>query len=321
MRNAFSILIAVSLSFPVQFASGREVITSTVQAPITPTTSSQTPQTTVITIPQSDTIQTLAEKSKSNNMMGTALAIGVTVFATYQATINCSSPPNPSCPFWVAGAIAGGVATLAMSKAKDQSAGIVPKITVAEDGSVPTTTTLPGSNSPPPVPDYFSSPEWQATQAKLKQFQDQGWKFDPTTKKVISPDGKVYSGSMSSGAMSAAGIPSSQIKGFQDDLKKAVSDAKEKLSQAADKTDMYGDGIGGGGSRSVALSPDGIGNAGGPGGAGQKLGIDRDPAQVAGMAKMYNGEPIGVAADSAFGMIQRRYDLHEQQGSFLLKGK
>jgi hypothetical protein len=37
---------------------------------------------------------------------------------------------------------------------------------------------------------------------------------------------------------------------------------------------------------------------------------------AAGMSKNYNGEPIGVAADSIFLMMNRRYKVKESQDSF-----
>jgi len=43
----------------------------------------------------------------------------------------------------------------------------------------------------------------------------------------------------------------------------------------------------------------------------------RVPAAIAGKKKMFNGEPIGVAGDSIFDMMTRRYQVKEMQNTFL----
>lgn len=42
----------------------------------------------------------------------------------------------------------------------------------------------------------------------------------------------------------------------------------------------------------------------------------RIPAQVTGLSKNFNGDPIGVAGDSLFGMMSRRYKLKSNQKTF-----
>ena len=75
-------------------------------------------------------------------------------------------------------------------------------------------------------------------------------------------------------------------------------------------------GGGGGGSNSAGGNSDTMGAAG-SGLAQNSLGIDRDPAQVSGMAVNFNGESIGVGPDNLFKMIHRRYDLQKTQGNFI----
>jgi len=43
----------------------------------------------------------------------------------------------------------------------------------------------------------------------------------------------------------------------------------------------------------------------------------RGPAQVSGLSKNFNGDPIGVAGDSIFVMMSRRYQLKNSQNTFL----
>jgi hypothetical protein len=40
-------------------------------------------------------------------------------------------------------------------------------------------------------------------------------------------------------------------------------------------------------------------------------------AKVAGLSTNYNGEPIGVAADSIFEMVKRRYEMKDKENTFI----
>jgi hypothetical protein len=48
----------------------------------------------------------------------------------------------------------------------------------------------------------------------------------------------------------------------------------------------------------------------------EKAANARKPAQVNGLTKNFNGDPIGVSGDSIFGMMSRRYKLKSNQKSF-----
>jgi hypothetical protein len=323
MKNILSIFVLVGMCLPqMAYSQSREVVTSSAQAPLTPTTTATASVTTSTTMPP--TIQTLANESAKNNNTGKTLAAAATVFATGMAIANCSAPPNPSCPMWKAGAIAGGIATAIMMLSSNQSNATGAAVTTAGDpnNSNPSTV-VSDAKTAPPLPDYFNSPEWKAAQAKLEQYKKEGWTYDPATNQVTTPSGqKITPPTMTSSGLAAAGVSAKDIKGFEAEQAKAKASA-DKANKTVDNTDMYGDGIGGGGSKSQAVGYGIGGSADGQGlaAAGPKLGINRNPAQVAGMSKLYNGEPIGVAADSVFDMIDRRYQLHQQKGSFLLQGK
>lgn len=141
-------------------------------------------------------------------------------------------------------------------------------------------------------------------------------------KTITTPDGKSYkvADMTSAAAMQAAGIPKASIDSAMEALAKMEKKAMEKLkigSQTA--ANGYEEGGGGGGGSS------GVSGEGDPGmtvaGAGVGAGVDknalaRDPSSLAGMSKNYNGEPIGVAADSIFLMMNRRYKVKESQDSF-----
>lgn len=149
--------------------------------------------------------------------------------------------------------------------------------------------------------------------------------YDPKTGKIKTPDGKTYKASdfSSAASMAAAGIPKGAILGAVDAYdqvhKKAISKVEKMKLGALTASNGYAEGGGGGGMGAGVGSedPGAAGGAyGGAGGGGAGLGINRDPSALAGMQKNYNGEPIGVAADSIFLMMTRRYKVKESQESF-----
>ena len=142
--------------------------------------------------------------------------------------------------------------------------------------------------------------------------------------KITTPDGTTYNTSdMSSPAsMAAAGIPQAAIDAAQATSDKIAQKALEKVKIGA-LTKVAGYDESGGGSRSPGS--DSSSGSGGPGAypgyagaaGGPKSLLDKDPSKlVSGMSKNYNGEPIGVAADSIFLMMTRRYKVKESQDSF-----
>ena len=82
---------------------------------------------------------------------------------------------------------------------------------------------------------------------------------------------------------------------------------------AATEATGFDDGGGSGAGSTASSSDSGAGYA--PV-AAAPVGVVRDPSSLAGMQKNYNGEPIGVAADSIFLMMNRRYKVKESQESF-----
>ncbi len=138
-----------------------------------------------------------------------------------------------------------------------------------------------------------------------------------TSGKVVTPDGKVYDpekfGSQSSFA--AAGFSPDQIAQAMAMADKINKSAAEKVKLGA-MTGANGYEEGGGGSGStVVSSEDPALAAQGVTGLGQKK--EREPADVSGMTKNFNGEPIGVAADSIFVMMTRRYQVKDTQNAFI----
>ena len=120
-------------------------------------------------------------------------------------------------------------------------------------------------------------------------------------------------------SMAAAGLPAGAIAGASDYAKEVAKKAAEKMEKlklgAMTASSGYEEG-GGGGSSSSSSSDDGSTSLAATSGSGAGLGLARDPSSLAGMQKNYNGEPIGVAADSIFHMMNRRYKVKESQESF-----
>lgn len=170
-------------------------------------------------------------------------------------------------------------------------------------------------------PVVANDPSVKALGANIKALQDKGI-VDAKLGKITTPDGKTFKPSdfSSQSAMAAAGFPSGAIAGAVDTynaIQKRAADKVEKMKlgalTAAGGFDEGGGGGAAGGGSAVGDEGAGVAVAGG-GGSGVSL--ERDPSSVAGMQKNYNGEPIGVAADSIFLMMTRRYKVKESQESF-----
>ena len=323
-KRLISFIAVIGLISPMSLAqTGRGSSGSSMAQGVDATTVS-TSATTTTTLPKKDpTIQTLGEQGEKNTQMGTWL--GIAAVGVTSAGVGKHCPCNSGCGTcyaFVAGLVASIGVTYKMMSAAKGSSKTVPAVTVGADPYNLNPDGLPGgSASAPRTPDFEGDPDWKSGQKTLKALKDRGFKIDPKTGAITTPDGKVISATTSAAGMQAQGLSSSDIKAFEDAMKQVPAKAQEKFAKGTDSQDMFGDSTGGGSKPTNSAS----GMAGFPGlqtaSTGPKLGIDRDPAQVAGMKKMYNGEPIGVSADSVFLMIDRRYDLHREKGSFLLPSK
>ena len=72
---------------------------------------------------------------------------------------------------------------------------------------------------------------------------------------------------------------------------------------------------GGGGGASV-VPEGGYGTEAEGGSVASRLAKLRNPANSKGLTKNFNGDPIGVASDSIFEMMSRRYNLKNTQKTF-----
>jgi hypothetical protein len=143
--------------------------------------------------------------------------------------------------------------------------------------------------------------------------------YNPKTG-TITAAGKTYKTSdfSSAASMAAAGLPQGAIDGAMAYADKEGKKVAEKVRLGAlTASNGYADGGsagGGGGGPAFPSATDAYG-AGAGAGAGHS-GAAREPTNLAGMQKNYNGEPIGVSADSIFNMMTRRYKVKDSQESF-----
>jgi len=154
-----------------------------------------------------------------------------------------------------------------------------------------------------------------ANQELLKKMEDLGYKVDLKNGTFTTPNGNSISmseASKGSAVESKLGLPpGTYAKGMSlvEDLAK-----RQAATSGGGLDSSGGSGLGGLANESNSLD--------GSSGSGKKsegnLG-ERTPAStlVAGLTSKYNGENIGVAADDIFMMVTRRYQLKNQQDSFI----
>lgn len=131
----------------------------------------------------------------------------------------------------------------------------------------------------------------------------------------LNPDGSVsYNGNNLSNvdpnspeSLRAAGFSDSQIAQALAANKK-LNDAVNSKYGAMTADNGYAEGGGGAAGSAPIAAPSLV--------FGKKAGLDRNPANIAGMQKNFNGEPIGVAGDNIFEMMKRRYVAKDRQSAF-----
>lgn len=260
-----------------------------------------------------------ADKAQSSNSAAKAqqlLSAGLMFAMAAQKYGECSTINKMACV--MAGIFAGmGALSLAQSKEHGNVAAGAGLTGNQSDGlgRDPYGYTKPDINDPTnPVATDPNVRALGKNMAKIKGM------FDPKTGSIRTPDGKSYKASdfASKSAMAAAGIPNGAALGaiaaYGEIQKKAAAKVEKLKIGAATEATGFDEG-GGSGSGSVASSGD-EGAGMGVAAATPRYGLDRDPSSLAGMQKNYNGEPIGVAADSIFLMMNRRYKVKESQESF-----
>ncbi len=263
--------------------------------------------------------QMLNQTSSAQSSTATIAAVAAGAFGM-KAVACCS--PNATCAAYcgILTAAAAGSALVAAEnsgKSAGNSDAACKFIAGGCSGSVASTsasTTSTGDGSAASgAAATDSSAKTSAILAKTSQtLASVGAQVDYAKKTITTPDGKTssFSPGISSEALSAAGLTASDLKAM---AAKVTADPKGPSLSAEG---VEGDGAIGVGGKSSG-SETGKGYMPAQSTQGPKLGLNRDPAQVAGLTANLNGTPIGVASDSIFGIIDRRYEYHDDKGSFL----
>lgn len=225
--------------------------------------------------------------------MNAALASAAITAAIAAAT--CPNPKmQPTCTAATLGTMAGLAIAAMMNNAKNKSNQQHANVSA---GATATDTAPITSNK-----------SYQATKRSISETTKRnGGSVDLDKNTVKLADGrKVSLDDLSSpGAMAAAGLKPGEIKALGDLLKEANEKAAGQVAKAADG-EASDEAFGGGGSRTVFTD-------GGSSGGGSSFGEGRKPADITGATRNFNGAKIGVAAESIFVMMNRRYQHEASQ--------
>ncbi len=282
-------------------------------ARVTPTSA---PKTSAPSI--TDSSQGAAKDNKMGQLMNIAIGgVNLATGAYCQSTCSTGSGCCPMAPLF----FLMGMQNLAQAGAQGKSGGQASGAVYSTDVGLDYGGYDPNASNP-----FGGDPEMKVGKdfAAAVAAGKTGFTYDPKTNSVTTAKGNTIKGSDlgNSAALAAAGVPQSAI----DMMKSMESDVVAKAMKKVDKLGLNTNvvsgeessgGMGGGGGAGSASGSGDVNPYGAMAGKGSSLGIDRDPAQVAGMQKNYNGEPIGVSGDSIFKMMNRRYKVKESQSTFL----
>lgn len=292
-----------------------------------------------------------AENQAKNMSTGKMLVYGASALAAARGVmcLPVTGPCPGQAPYWFAGAALGvlvgsqlggghknralqaaaALTDTAKTETVNNPGAVAVDQTTTEDttdsNSDTGTATNQGTDSV--VSGGNDSATQKSIQQTLNTLKANGYKVDANNGKVTTPDGKTIdlkkSGYNVQKALAAAGFSSSDSGKIMGNMAQAGEQAKADLAKGIDKNNASGEatgaaGAGGGGvgaSGSAGIVDDNFGLASGnSASAAGKL-----SPQVAGLSKNYNGEKIGVANDSLFKMIERKYNLEESRGQFILR--
>jgi hypothetical protein len=266
------------------------------------------------------TIKEAAEAAQRNSNKGKSLANAALAVTTAGALATCWTSwfgGAAYCKYWVAGMAASLLVKSYMGNASGTSGSTVDSVSTVDD---PYNLGSGNSNGGATLPSYTEEPEYKDAQKVVAKLTKDGWKIDVNKGMITPPKGKPFSTAVvsSAAAMRAAGASEAVIKAYQDGMAKIPAIAAAKSADSGSSV-LADDGVVGGAPAAAPTSAVSEGQA-----DFASLNVrsktdpmNRDPAQVAGLATNYNGSPIGVSADSLFMMIDRRYQHHQRNGSFI----
>lgn len=281
------------------------------ESPAVPVAIDTTTQNTVSTSNTSDTYEDAARNASNVTSSGSNKGQQMTILALGIAAAYFASQNYKDGTKYMIIAGIGVLVVAGMKSASSKNKQIADTFTVGQNGT-------DGSNGSGTNGDGSLANNggdgYTEIQNSIDDLARQGYVLD-TTKGIVTVKGKTYKleDYASPAAMAAAGMSASEIQGFQSAVTQVAKEADAKV-KAADAVAGYEDG-GSGGSTSAAAAADE--SYGGGLAAKQKYSVNRDPSNVAGLSKMLNGEPIGVANDGLFSMITRRYGVEQKKGAFI----
>lgn len=258
-----------------------------------------------------ETYEDSAREASQKTSKGSTLAKAASVFAFGMAAYYMTKSPVswPKVAWYTAGGIAGLMLAKSMDKTSNKNNAIADTF-VTGTGTTGTGTDGSGGTD---LSNNGGDGYTEINNA-VDDLTNRGIAINTTTGE-FTVNGKKYKATdfSSPESMAAAGMSQSDINGFLAAMKEVKTAAEAKVG-AADAVAGYEDG-GSGGSTSAAAAADE--SYGGGLAAKQKYSVNRDPSNVAGLSKMLNGEPIGVANDGLFSMITRRYGVEQKKGAFI----
>lgn len=244
---------------------------------------------------------------KQGNGSGTAMIVaGVMAGMAAMSCPTCYSK-GANCPMCI-GALAGAAASLLTAKKMDKAQGT--SNTQVADVNPMAEAIGPGAEAG----NLEQTPQYQTAVRNLKtaarsmnaRVASDGTKITLADGTELDPTKPMPKGIPQPSSSDQAKINSAISKAL------AKADEAKGADGAASIAEVNEEGEGGGGGIRTSVSALTDESA--------KLaaaGSGREPSSVAGLSKDYNGEQIGVAQDSIFGMLHRRYQLHNNQSSFL----
>lgn len=261
------------------------------------------------TIGGGSSVKDSSDQANSQNSAGQMMSLLTGAKLLAESAQHFSKCPQPSPGDCAMGALKALMGALSMMQGgahggTAKGANFSSGLTDGSDGFTP------GYNDP--YADQTKAAYQQAKDALAKLEKGVGGtKIDVKKGTLTTFDGKVYdlkTGGTPEG-MAAAGFSPGAIAGAMEYGGKISKEIQDKMKLGAlTATAGFNEGGGGGRGSSTADSSDS--------GQGTGVALSREPANLAGMQKNYNGEPIGVAADSIFLMMNRRYKVKESQDSF-----
>lgn len=279
--------------------------------------------------PQAETIKTEASKNVQKTKTAKTTATIVGLACGYKAFAACSPAGIASGGGWRCAAY---IACVGASVKINNDLGKVTDTGGMTVGAVNFDDTNPGHAADSTVPNPNANnnsnfgPQADVNLAKLKNVQKdlekKGWKFDDKTGAVTTPEGKILTGDMMTippgQSSNSLGMSHADLNKFNNEMKDLKAKVEEQAKGADAAGDSFADTPAGGSSSSMPTSmTNPMDMPGSHSLAPNGLGLDRNPAQVAGMSKSFNGEVIGVAKDSLFDMVDRRYELLKNDNKFL----